>query len=65
MWRKPFWSARGKRYSARRRFHQFRHTFSPSQRRQAPECPRYPVGFEGSVFSISIAIPISMIALIQ
>jgi hypothetical protein len=49
------------------RFYQFRHTFSPSQRRQAPKCRRYPVGFEGSVFSISIAIaiPISMIAMIQ
>jgi hypothetical protein len=49
------------------RFYQFRHTFSPSQRRQAPECPRYLVGGEGFVFSISIAIAISisMIAMIQ
>jgi hypothetical protein len=61
--------SRGKRYSARRRFHQPRHTFSPSQRRQDSEFPRYLVGGEGFAFSISIsiaiAIPISMIAMIQ
>jgi hypothetical protein len=49
------------------RFHQLRHTFNPSQRRQDSEFPCYLVGGEGFVFSISIAIaiPISMIALIQ